>query len=121
MKALEVLTILAKLSEEYLENQEEEYPSLDVEWNELSYELSDAKVLDDGVTIQVVKDFGGEGMGDQRYLVFKVSNWNDKSEKDAQYFRKDGWYASHYGSEFDGDFYEVKPVKKTITVYDQVK
>jgi len=36
----------------------------------------------------------------------------------SQFFRKSGYYASHYGSDWDGDFREVRPVTKTVTVYE---
>lgn len=35
------------------------------------------------------------------YAVFKIGD---------QYFRKNGWYQSHYGSELDGDIEEVEKV-----------
>lgn len=49
--------------------------------------------------ISLVESYGGEGMGDERWLVLKVGD---------RHFRKNGWYASHYGSSWEGDFEEVE-------------
>lgn len=89
-------------------------------WGELSYELqkynretkkyepTDFRIS--GFPLEIVEDVGGgEGDGDTRYLVFKLG---------SQFFRKDGYYASYDGSVWDGDFYEVFPREKTITVYE---
>lgn len=35
-------------------------------------------------------------------------------------FRKSGYYASHYGYDWDGELIEVRPVEKTITVYEAI-
>jgi len=35
-----------------------------------------------------------------------------------QLFRKEGYYASHYGYDWDGTFEEVEAKPKTITVYE---
>lgn len=52
-----------------------------------------------------------EGGGEQIYVVIKVG---------TQYFRKDGYYLSHDGSYWDGDVVEVRPIEKTITVYEPI-
>lgn len=39
------------------------------------------------------------------YLIFKVGD---------QYFRKNGYYASHDGEYWDGSFEEVNPVERTV-------
>ncbi len=36
------------------------------------------------------------------------------------YIRMDGYYASYDGSEWDGEFHEVKPVVKEVTFYEEV-
>lgn len=61
--------------------------------------------------LEFVDDYGGEGQGDDYWVVFKVGD---------QYFRQDGWYASHDGGYLDGELYEVEPVEVTRTEY-QVK
>lgn len=61
----------------------------------------------------IVDEFGGEGQGDQYWLVFKVT----EADGTERLFRRNGWYASYSGGEYDGPTEEVQPVQKTITVY----
>jgi hypothetical protein len=63
----------------------------------------------ESVDVTKVADYGGEGQGDEIWVVVQVGD---------QLFRKDGYYASHYGSDWDGDFDEVFAHEKTITVYE---
>lgn len=51
---------------------------------------------------------GGEGGGEDCELLFKVGD---------RFFQKVGYYASYDGTYWDGDFSEVRPELKTITVY----
>ena len=37
------------------------------------------------------------------------------------YIRLDGFYASYGESEWDGEYYEVKPVEKMVTFYEAIK
>lgn len=59
--------------------------------------------------VKVVEDFGGMDQGSTRYVVFEV---------DGRLFRKDGFYASHYGTDWDGDFREVRKVVKEVAFYE---
>ena len=59
---------------------------------------------------------GGEGQGDEAWIVLRIKH-EDGSEK---YYRKDGYYQSFDGMYLDGDFREVAPTPKTITVYEEV-
>lgn len=81
-------------------------------WEEISYEggYGGLSIVIDGdlYPVEVMDDFGGEGMGDKRYVVIEVG---------GRFFRKDGWHQSHYGSEFDCDLYEAQPVERMITEY----
>lgn len=61
--------------------------------------------------VKVVADLGGEGQGDSISKVFYV-------EDTDQYFRIDGWWQSHVGGEYDGDFYEVHYQEKMVVVYE---
>ena len=60
-----------------------------------------------------VEQHGGEGEGDSWYSI--------KYFKDHDvYLKANGWYQSHYGTDFmgwDEAVKEVKPSQKTITVY----
>ena len=70
-----------------------------------------AKVEVNGTVYDVttVEDYGGMDMGSTRYIVFEV---------DGRLFRKDGYYASHYGTDWDGDFREVRKVVKEVNFYE---
>ena len=59
-----------------------------------------------------IEQYGGEGQGDSWYSV--------KYFKDHDvYIRTNGFYSSYNGTDFDyGYGEEVKPVQKTITVYE---
>jgi len=59
--------------------------------------------------LEYVDEYGGEGKGDDYWVVFKIGE---------QYFRVDGWYASYDGGELDGEPYEVSPKEQTITTYE---
>lgn len=65
----------------------------------------------DGHTVESVEEFGGEGQGDELWVVYRI---------DDQLFKKDGYWVSHDGSYWDGDFYEVEPYEITITKYRKV-
>lgn len=55
--------------------------------------------------VEVVEDFGGEGQGDLRYVVFKVTF----ADETVKYYRQEGYYSSCDGTDWDGDFTEVTP------------
>ena len=55
--------------------------------------------------VEVVVGFGGEGQGDLRYVVLKVT-FTDETVK---YYRQEGYYSSYDGTDWDGDFTEVTP------------
>lgn len=68
----------------------------------------------EGWTGELVKSHGGEGQGDQYWMVISVSDG-----KTTRHFRKDGWYASYDGGYLDGETYEVKPVERLVTYYEE--
>lgn len=55
---------------------------------------------------------GGEGEGEYCYLIFEL--------EDGRFFRKEGYYASFHGTDWDGYFCEVAPAERVITVYEPV-
>ncbi len=95
-------------------------PETELDWQDLdSLEYSfgdyDRPVELHGRTVELVEaDTGGEGHGEDIYMVFKTVDV-DGAE---QYWRKDGYYASYDGSDWDGDFREVKPVERVVTFYE---
>lgn len=99
--------------EELFENPDGDVPT---SWDEVKWEADGATVFHltlDDVKVPVVKieDRGGEGQGDEAWIVVRVG---------TQYFKVDGYYASHYGYDWDGGLEEVTPQPKTITVYEPV-
>lgn len=64
-----------------------------------------------GITVKHLDNQGGEDMGREYYSVYSF-------EKDGEkvFVKFDGWYASHYGSEFT-EFRFVEAKQETITVY----
>lgn len=81
---------------------------------------SEECVTIDNYTLSFVEDFGGEGMGDSAWVVYKLVNNNDLT---ASYIRYDGYYSSYDGTdweEWDG-FRVVEPVDVMITEYHTVK
>lgn len=105
--------------EEFLESNDwptdpAELDSHDRFWNYLKYEADKKKDYTfDGLTSKLVAEYGGEGQGDEYWVVISVSDG-----KTTRYFRKDGHYASYYGGELDGYTAEVQPKEKVITVYN---
>lgn len=63
--------------------------------------------------VSVVESFGGEGKGDEAWVVILVVDEAGRTH----WYRKDGWYASYSGVDFDGEFREVRPTTKTVVVY----
>ena len=62
----------------------------------------------------VVEDHGGEGQGDDRWLVFQVTGEGD----DVTFYKKNGYWVSHEGSTWDGEFEEVNVVQRMVTFYE---
>ena len=58
--------------------------------------------------IKVVDETGGMDAGSDASVVIRVGD---------QLFRKQGYYQSHYGYDWDGDFSEVEPYARTVTDY----
>jgi len=85
-------------------------------WGEVAYSNDGSKstVTLRGASVQVEKVGGkapGEGGGEEVSVVIRAGD---------QLFEKSGYYASHYGADWDGDVREVQPVERTITVYEAV-
>lgn len=70
-----------------------------------------------GFILTEEKRFGGEGQGDNYWIVFSA-------EKDGikKFFKLDGWYSSYEGSCIDSysTFYEVEEVEKVVKVWENV-
>lgn len=55
---------------------------------------------------------GGEGSGEEMWIIL---------ESGGRYFRKDGFYASFDGDNWDGAFVEVQRRQEVVTVFREVK
>lgn len=66
----------------------------------------------DGALVKVVDSYGGEGQGDEFWVVVSVS----KEGEVTRYVKNVGWYASYDGGYFDSTKgTEVFPFKKVTT------
>lgn len=110
--AQQVKDALDAWSRERYSEYSKSYYTEDWDWGEAEYAYKDGINIEiDGVWVPVTvveADTGGEGHGEHVFVVIKVGN---------QYFKKDGYYASHYGTDWDGSFAEVEPYEKTVTDY----
>lgn len=81
-------------------------------WSELKYGSGDYVLVIDDVEYPAVyvESYGGMDKGSDIWVVFKLGE---------QLFKKSGFYASHYGTDWDGPLIEVKPVEKVITVFEK--
>ena len=59
---------------------------------------------------------GGEGDGNERYIVFAVTDYTTGY---SRYFRLNGYYASFYGTDWN-DLEEVQAVPTVITVWKAI-
>lgn len=82
------------------------------DWEELGGGPGTVVINDRKYDWKCVASIGGEGEGDYRAIVFSI---------DSRLFRMSGYYASHYGTEWDGDLEEVEAYEKTVTDYRPVK
>lgn len=67
-------------------------------------------------TLKVIETFGGEGLGDQYWVVFSLTD----GDGNTRLFRRNGYYASFDGGYLDGPLLEVKPVDRMVTFYEEV-
>lgn len=82
-----------------------------VTWDDLGYGDVDWEELDLG-KVDLVERYGGEGKGETYYKIYHFVDHN-------VYIQINGYYSSYNGAEFEDAPYEVKPVEKTITVYER--
>jgi hypothetical protein len=64
------------------------------------------------ISWQVEDSYGGEDQGSDYWCVWKFSK--DNEECFVKFY---GWYASHYGTDYQGWTF-VTPAQKLITVYE---
>ncbi len=102
--------------EEMLSTIQEQYEEMFGDWS--FYELREATWVDDGLVLsktgwrlKFTDSYGGEGMGDEYWYVFTVSDGTV-----TRSVKVEGWYASYTGGEYD-EWHETLPALKTITVW----
>lgn len=91
----------------------EDYGYSDNFWDAICYEIPNEGIDSNGIHVEHVESFGGEGQGDTAWVVVKATRGDE-----VKFFRKDGYYASYDGFTWDGAFAEVTPKEKTVTVYE---
>ena len=92
----------SKLAEDFMHTEEP-----DERWNK---EYLEETTQLEGVKWELMDNYGGEDCGSEYYSVYKFTIPN--GEEFA--IRFDGYYASHYGTDYHG-MREVQPRKKEIT------
>jgi hypothetical protein len=75
---------------------------------EFKQELANA-----GIRFEHADNYGGEDQGSDYWSVYSFTDGMQ-----VVFIKFDGWYASYDGSTYE-QFYEVKPVEKTITVFEK--
>lgn len=76
--------------------------------NEIPYKGETLLVTTEG-------DYGGEGYGDEYWMVCKVEN---KDGSLIGYLKWDGWYASYDGGYLEDDPFWVEPKEKVVIVWE---
>jgi hypothetical protein len=93
-----------------------EYFNGDIIQEVYSYYNTDGIIQPEGYTIEEEEQFGGEGQGDNYFIVVSIKE-NNSGEK--IYVRFNGYYDSWNGTEWDGwDF--VKPIEVTVTKWEAI-
>lgn len=67
------------------------------EWN--YYEDDHTLLSTKGITVEYVDGYGGEDCGREYWSVY---SFTDNKTGEKVYVKFDGWYASHYGREYEG-------------------
>lgn len=96
----------------YNDTTEEFIEGIEESWSEIAYGDGPETLTLRGEEVPLVHvtQVGGQGEGENIWCVFQLGD---------QLFRKEGYYASHYGSDWDGDLYECEVVERTVKFYDR--
>lgn len=86
----------------------EEGKGTEPDWNDLNIPITEVVFEGETVDVKLVHETGGMDKGSNASMTFKIGD---------QFFTKEGYYASHYGYEWDGTFFESKPIERVITEY----
>lgn len=112
-----------QISQEIIDWNNVEYPEQSTEyfesaWSEFlealkEWESDPPEVPLPSGPAKFLKKFGGEGKGEEYWVIFKVGD---------ELFKVDGYYASWDGISWDdAEIYKVAPVEVTIIEYQRIK
>lgn len=77
-------------------------------WDSLYEDTGSIEINDTVYDFKIVENIGGMDEGSYAALILEI---------DGRLFRKEGYYASHYGTDWDGTMEEVEAYEKTVTDY----
>ena len=81
----------------------------------IKYQPDRNKLSLSNFTIEQIEQFGGEGKGDEYWYIYKITELNSG---EYCYIKYEGYYNSWNGTTWIDECYFVKPVEKTIVVYE---
>ena len=83
-------------------------------WDSWAERDTDTPVDVEGLgMVSVVTSYGGEGQGDDYYMIFYV----DAGEWE-QHYKLDGYYSSYDGGEYQGPLCKTYPVVREVTFWE---
>jgi hypothetical protein len=83
------------------------------DWSDIAYGSEGiATINGEEYHWQLIESFGGMDKGSYAAVVFEVGD---------RLFRKEGFYQSHYGYDWDGDLCEVEAYERTVTDYRSIE
>lgn len=86
-----------------------------LDWHDLWCDGTSDPIQIPGVgRLEVVATHGGEGQGDQAWVVVSITD----AFGDVKLYRKDGYYSSFEGADFDSELREVVVKEKVVSVYE---
>ena len=90
-----------------------EFSSKEYDWDYPSVKDFRKQLTEANINFELVDRYGGEDQGSDYWSVYSFTDGMQ-----VVFIQFQGWYASYEGSTYE-EFYEVKPVEKTITVFEK--
>lgn len=87
---------------------------IDSLWSEVKWLGEGHSKTEGGLTAKVESEYGGEGDGDQYWVVVSLTDGLT-----TRYFKRHGWYASYDGGYLEGPTVEVFPKPRMVTFYEE--
>jgi hypothetical protein len=98
------------IKREFFNAEIESEPS---KWDEDSVVEFKRQLTESNIRFELADRYGGEDQGSDYWSVYSFTDGMQ-----VVFIEFQGWYASYEGSTYE-EFYEVKPVEKTITVFEK--